>query len=104
MDVLCQGIPSVLFQVHVDDNILKRSNGGSLRAYTLPKNHGILGLVGDTSNPTQRPYIPDATHYPYTPVGYVTVRYPNEEYIPNVNSTSLDIITSCSSTFRPSIW
>ncbi|CAG8562008.1 4806_t:CDS:2 [Paraglomus brasilianum] len=112
--VLCQGIPSILFQVHVYVNILKESDGevvksterirNPLRAYTLPENLGILGLVGDTSNPTQRPYIPDASHYPYTPVGYATVRHPNEEYLSNVNSISLDIITSCSSTFRPSIW
>ncbi|GBC08793.1 hypothetical protein RclHR1_08390007 [Rhizophagus clarus] len=113
--VLCQGIPSVLFQELIDVETLQEADDegvvevtitirNPLRAYTLPQDLGILKLVGDTSNPTQRPYIPDERTYPYTPVGYATVRHPDKDYLSDVNSTGLDIITSCSSTFRPSVW
>ncbi|CAH1763830.1 15883_t:CDS:2 [Entrophospora sp. SA101] len=110
--VLCQGIPSILFDKFVcvmvpnesGDEEIETKIRNPLRAYTLPVNLGIAELVGDTSNPTQRPYIPDGDIEPYTPAGYSTVRHPNQNYTSDSNFTSLEIVTSCSSTFRPSIY
>ncbi|CAG8443278.1 6083_t:CDS:2 [Cetraspora pellucida] len=106
---LCQGMPSVLSEEYVTVTTLRDTGEeeirirNPLRAYTLPVNLGTMGSVGDTSNPTQRPYDPDACITPYTPSGYATVRHPNENYLSNMDSTNLEIVRSCSSKFRPSI-
>ncbi|CAG8520107.1 12159_t:CDS:2 [Acaulospora colombiana] len=103
---LTHGIPSVIFDEYVNiDNPVRKNVKirNPLRAYTLPEDLGSLGLVGDESNPTQRPYVPDATS-PYTPKGYATVRHPDTNYFTNADATNLDVITSCSSVFRPNIY
>ncbi|CAG8724692.1 8711_t:CDS:2, partial [Funneliformis mosseae] len=86
-----QGLPSVLFDeyVHVDNPTLQNIKiRNPLRAYTLPVNLGSLTLVGDISNPTQRPYHPDGSVTPYTPAGYATVRHPSSKYITDENATT----------------
>nr|CAG8600510.1 4416_t:CDS:2 [Entrophospora candida] len=103
---LTQGIPSVIFDeyVYVDNpNNSKVRIRNPLRAFTLPQDLGSLVLVGDISNPTQRPYSPDATT-PYTPKGYATVRHPDSNYKSNVDATNLNVVTFCSSVFRPVLY
>ncbi|GBB89953.1 hypothetical protein RclHR1_01680024 [Rhizophagus clarus] len=74
-----------------------------LKAYTLPKNLGTMILVGDQGNPTQRPYKPPSEN-PYTPAGYATVRYPDENYSSKHSEASLKVIQHCTTVFRPNIY
>ncbi|CAG8476361.1 1811_t:CDS:2 [Cetraspora pellucida] len=104
---LSSGVPSILFDEYVCiDNPKQKNNNirNPLRAYTLPVDLGNLTLVGDVSNPTQRPYKPDGITTPYTPKGYATVRHPNSNYISNQDATSLNVVTFCSSVFRPVLY
>ncbi|RIB29670.1 common central domain of tyrosinase-domain-containing protein [Gigaspora rosea] len=104
---LSSGVPSVLFDeyVFVDNPTQKNVKiRNPLRAFTLPVDLGSLTLVGDVSNPTQRPYSPDSTTTPYTPKGYATVRHPNSDYISNSDATSLNVVMYCSSIFRPVLY
>ncbi|CAG8596625.1 3557_t:CDS:2 [Funneliformis mosseae] len=104
---LVQGLPSVLTDeyVLVDNPVRKKIKiRNPLRAFTLPVNLGTLSLVGDIANPTQRPYIPEGNVTPYTPAGYATTRHPSINYISNVDKTSLNVVTFCSSVFRPTLY
>ncbi|RIA78882.1 hypothetical protein C1645_795240, partial [Glomus cerebriforme] len=103
---LIQGIPSVFFDEYVYIDNPKSKNvriRNPLRAYTLPVNVGTLSLVGDISNPTQRPYNPGA-ETPYTPAGYATVRHPDSNYLTVADTTNLNVVTFCSSVLRPTIY
>ncbi|CAG8539060.1 22035_t:CDS:2 [Gigaspora margarita] len=104
---LTNGVPSVLFDeyVFVDNPTQKNVRiRNPLRAFTLPVDLGSLTLVGDVSNPTQRPYSPDGSTTPYTPKGYATVRHPDNNYISNSDATGLNVVTFCSSVFRPVLY
>ncbi|CAG8759176.1 16241_t:CDS:2 [Dentiscutata erythropus] len=104
---LANGVPSILFDEYVYIDYPAQKNvkiRNPLRAFTLPVDLGSLILVGDVSNPTQRPYNPEATTTPYTPKGYSTVRHPDSNYISNQDATSLSVITFCSTIFRPTIY
>ncbi|CAG8567940.1 21643_t:CDS:2 [Dentiscutata erythropus] len=103
---LTNGVPSILFDEHVlIDNPTQKDVRirNPLRAYTLPVDLGSLILVGDRSNPAQRPYSPDSTT-PYTPKGYATVRHPDDNYISSPDATGLNVVTFCSSVFRPVLY
>ncbi|CAG8701000.1 15865_t:CDS:2, partial [Dentiscutata erythropus] len=104
---LASGMPSFLYEETLEvvtPDGTDSSFRNPLRAYTLPRDLGSLSLVGDSANPTKRPYIPDPGITVFTPKGYSTVRHPNTNYASDDNAASLDITTQCSAVFRPSIY
>ncbi|RUS20032.1 hypothetical protein BC937DRAFT_86547 [Endogone sp. FLAS-F59071] len=63
-----------------------------------------MRLVGDSCNPTQRPYTPPASNItPFTPSGYSSVRHPNSDYSQE-EATNLDVVLSCSKAFQPKLY
>ncbi|CAG8839037.1 13819_t:CDS:2, partial [Gigaspora margarita] len=102
--ILANGVPSNLSNDTVDIETPKRIEKitNPLRSYTLLQDLGTLFLAGDSSNPTKRPYVPDA-NTPFTPKGYSIVRHPTSNYTSDKSDTSLSVVTDCSTVFRPSI-
>lgn len=100
-----KGVPSVFWDetVEVEAPDGKTSITNPLRSYVLPRDLGTLQLVGNSASPTKKPYIPDS-NTPYTPKGYATVRNPDTNYVSNQDSTSLAVVTSCNTTYRPSLY
>ncbi|CAG8747602.1 7768_t:CDS:2, partial [Gigaspora rosea] len=100
-----KGVPSVFWDetVEVDTPRGKKSIPNPLRSYTLPRDLGTLQLAGNSANPTKRPYKPDG-NMPFTPKGYSTIRHPDSNYVSNQDGTSLAIVTSCNTTYRPSLY
>ncbi|CAG8612423.1 19345_t:CDS:2 [Gigaspora rosea] len=82
--------------VDVESPTGKTTIRNSLCAFTLPRDLGTLSLVGDESNPTQRPYKPDPR--------YATIRNPDSNYTSAEKLTSLTIGIQSSSVFHPSIY
>ncbi|RIB12709.1 common central domain of tyrosinase-domain-containing protein [Gigaspora rosea] len=102
-----KGVPSVLTDDLIPDvetpDGKKISIPNPLRSYTLPRDLGTLSLAGNSANPTKRPYKPDK-HTPFTPKGYATIRHPDQNYVSNIDATSLSVVTACNTTYRPSLY
>ncbi|RIB24002.1 common central domain of tyrosinase-domain-containing protein [Gigaspora rosea] len=103
---LASDVPSIFFDktIDIETPTGKTTICNPLRAFTLPRNLGTLSLVGNESNPTQRPYKPDPRSTPFTPRGYATIRNPDSNYTSNEKLISFTIGTRSSSVFHLSIY